>query len=94
VSGGGTLLAQSTTQAAPKKILSRWTNGPSLRFNSPWKWEGRNYKMTKGIYTWYVWPGYGARAAVKYGNLMGLATFQLTKNPKTPKKPKKSKPKK
>jgi hypothetical protein len=34
--------------------------------------------MTKGLYTWYVWPGYGAREKIEYGALMGSATFQLT----------------
>jgi hypothetical protein len=86
---GGTLLLQSTT-AEPRKILSTWTNGPSFNFKSPWKWEGKSYKIAKGIYTWYVWPGYGARADVKYGPQMGPATFQITKTPK-PAKPKKKK---
>jgi hypothetical protein len=86
---GGTLLFQSTT-AEPRKILSTWTTGPSLNFKSPWKWEGRSYRLAKGTYTWYVWPGYGARADVKYGPFMGPATFQITKTPK-PAKPKKKK---
>ena len=86
---GGTLLLQSTT-AEPRKILSTWTTGPSLNFKNPWKWEGKSYKIAKGTYTWYVWPGYGARANVKYGPLMGPATFQITKTPK-PAKPKKKK---
>jgi len=70
--------------------LVTWTTGPSLNFKSPWKWEGKSYKIAKGTYTWYVWPGYGARANVKYGPLMGPATFQITKTPK-PAKPKKKK---
>jgi hypothetical protein len=86
---GGSLVLQSTA-AEPRKILSTWTTGPSLNFKSPWKWEGKSYKIAKGTYTWYVWPGYGARADVKYGSLMGSATFQITKTPK-PAKPKKKK---
>jgi hypothetical protein len=86
---GGTLLLQSTT-AEPRKIMSTWTTGPSLNFKSPWKWEGKSYKIAKGTYTWYVWPGYGARAAVNYGPPMGPATFQITKTPK-PAQPKKKK---
>jgi HYR domain-containing protein len=80
---GGTLLFKSTA-ADPKKILSTWTTKPTFVFKSPWKWEGRTYKIAKGIYTWYVWPGYGAREAANYGALMGSATFQVT-----PTKPKK-----
>ena len=86
---GGSLVLQST-DAEPRKILSTWTTGPSLNFKNPWKWEGKSYKLAKGTYTWYVWPGYGARAAVTYGPLMGSATFQITKTPK-PAKPKKKK---
>jgi hypothetical protein len=90
---GGSLVLQST-DAEPRKILSTWTNGPSLNFKNPWKWEGKSYKIAKGTYTWYVWPGYGARADVKYGPLMGSATFQITKTPKPAKKPAKPKKKK
>lgn len=74
---GGTLVAQSTASTG-KKILSAFPNKPAYNFKSPWKWEGRKYKMTKGVYTWYVWPGYGAREDVDYGPLMGSATFQVT----------------
>jgi large repetitive protein len=88
---GGTLLFKSTA-ADPKKILSTWTTTPILVFKSPWKWEGRTYKMAKGIYTWYVFPGYGAREAAKYGALMGSATFQVTLAPAKPKAKPKKKP--
>jgi hypothetical protein len=74
---GGTLVAQSTAQIG-KKILSVFPNKPVYKFKSPWKWQGRKYKMTKGLFTWYVWPGYGPREDVNYGPLMGSATFQLT----------------
>jgi Domain of unknown function (DUF4959) len=75
---GGTLLFKSTS-GDPNKILSAFPTKAVYAFKSPWKWEGRRYKMTKGLYTWYVWPGYGARSEVKYGPLMGSATFQVTK---------------
>lgn len=88
---GGTLLFKSTA-ADPKKVLSTWTTTPRFVFKSPWKWEGRSYKMTKGVYTWYVWPGYGSREAAKYGALMGSATFQVTPTKPKP-KPKPKKPK-
>jgi HYR domain len=74
---GGTLVAQSTAEIG-KKILSVFPSKPVYNFKSPWKWQGRKYKMTKGLYTWYVWPGYGAREDINYGPLMGSATFQLT----------------
>jgi hypothetical protein len=75
---GGTLVAQSTASAG-EKILSVFPTKPVYKFKSPWKWNGRKYKMTNGIYTWYVWPGYGAREKVDYGALLGSATFQVTR---------------
>ena len=93
---GGSLLLQSTTAASaqPKKVMSVFPTGTVFKFKSPWKWEGRSYAMTKGIYTWYIWPGYGPREDVKYGRLMGAATFQITKTPPKPKAKPKPKPKK
>jgi HYR domain len=75
---GGTLVAQSTASTG-EKILSVFPTKPVYKFKSPWKWNGRKYKMTNGIYTWYVWPGYGAREKVDYGALLGSATFQVTR---------------
>lgn len=73
---GGTLLFQSAA-VAESKILSAFPTKPLYRLKNPWKWKGRKYKMVNGAYTWYVWPGYGARSAVRYGPLMGAATFQI-----------------
>jgi hypothetical protein len=92
---GSSLVAESTSQTS-KKVLSVFPVRSPYKFKSPWKWEGKSYKMTKGTYTWYVWPGYGDRAAVNYGRLLGSATFKLTVNPKPakPAKKPKKKPKK
>src|SRR4029450_12624098 len=43
---GRTLVSQSTASSG-KKILSAFPNRPLYTFKSPWKWEGRKYKMTK-----------------------------------------------
>jgi hypothetical protein len=75
---GGTLVARSTASAG-EKILSVFLTEPVYKFKGPWKWNDRKYKMTNGIYTWYVWPGYGAREKVDYGALLGSATFQVTR---------------
>ena len=74
---GDTLVAQSTASTG-QKILSVFPTKAVYNFKSPWKWQGRKYKMTNGLYTWYVWPGYGPREDVNYGPLMGSATFQVT----------------
>ena len=61
------------------KILSTWPVGPALLLKRSWKFEGRRYSLTPGTYRWYVWPGFGARAAVDYGELLGSRSFQITR---------------
>jgi hypothetical protein len=60
-----------------KKILSVWPVRPAYALKTSWKYEGRKYKLKPGVYTWFVWPGYGARSAVDYGELMGSRTFRI-----------------
>ncbi|MDX6408467.1 MAG: hypothetical protein QOE13_1538 [Gaiellaceae bacterium] len=62
-----------------KKILSVWPLGPSYALKKSWKFEGRKYTLKPGVYTWFVWPGYGARSAVDYGDLMGSRTFRIVR---------------
>jgi predicted phage tail protein len=43
------------------------------------KWTLPGKEMKKGkVYTWYVWPGIGAKSAAKYGKLIGKVTFTYT----------------
>jgi hypothetical protein len=62
-----------------KKILSVWPVGPAYVLKKSWKFEGRKYTLKPGVYTWFVWPGYGARSAVDYGQLMGSRTFRIVR---------------
>ena len=61
------------------KILSTWPVGPSLKLKRTWKYQGKRYTLTKGTYRWFVWPGFGARANVDYGELLGSNSFQITR---------------
>jgi len=61
------------------KILSTWPVGASLKLKGTWKYQGRHYTLTNGVYRWYVWPGFGARSAVDYGELLGSNSFQMTR---------------
>jgi hypothetical protein len=61
------------------KILSIWPVGTSLGLKHSWKYRGRAYKLTRGVYRWYVWPGFGARSAIDYGELLGSRSFQITR---------------
>jgi hypothetical protein len=62
-----------------KKILSAWPTKPAFTLKKTWKFDGRKYTLKPGVYTWFVWPGYGARSAVDYGDLMGSRTFRIVR---------------
>jgi len=62
-----------------KKILSVWPVRPSYAVKKSWKFQGRKYTLKPGVYTWFVWPGYGPRSAVDYGEMMGSRTFQIVR---------------
>jgi hypothetical protein len=61
------------------KILSSWPVLTTLQLKRTWKYLGKRYTLTKGVYNWYVWPGFGARAKVDYGDLLGSKSFQMTR---------------
>jgi fibronectin type 3 domain-containing protein len=42
-----------------------------------WTLPGKDMKKGK-VYTWYVWPGIGAKSAANYGKLIGKVTFTYT----------------
>jgi hypothetical protein len=62
-----------------QKILSIWPVKPSMKLKRTWKYQGKRYTLTRGLYRWYVWPGFGARANVDYGELLGSKSFQMTR---------------
>ena len=61
------------------KILSTWPVKSKLLLKRTWKFNGRKYKLTTGVYTWLVWAGFGPRSDNKYGPLLGMSTFRMTK---------------
>jgi hypothetical protein len=58
-----------------RKILSTWPARPLLQLRWSWTFQGRRYRLSPGRYRWYVWPGFGAPAAVEYGPLLGQNEF-------------------
>jgi hypothetical protein len=58
-----------------RKVLSAWPDGTRLQLASTWAFGGRRYRLRPGKYRWYVWPGFGRRAAARYGPLVGSRTF-------------------
>jgi hypothetical protein len=62
-----------------RKVLSAWPAQSSFRLRRAWSYNGRRYRLTPGVYRWYVWPGYGRISASRYGRLLGSSTFVVTK---------------
>jgi hypothetical protein len=62
-----------------RKVLSTWPAQSSFRLRRTWSYNGRRYRLSPGVYRWYVWPGYGRISATRYGRLLGSSTFVVTK---------------
>jgi hypothetical protein len=60
-----------------EKILSVWPRKPRYTLRKRWRFSGRTYSLKPGIYHWYVWPGYGPRSDVTYGELLGTRMFEI-----------------
>ena len=54
-----------------RKILSAWPEKPRYRLKRSWVYGGLRRHLSKGIYSWYVWPGYGARSDRRFGRRIG-----------------------
>ncbi len=62
-----------------KKILSVWPARSRLALRATWRYGGRSYRLSPGTYHWYVWPGYGAKSAARYGRLLLRAKFVVVR---------------
>jgi hypothetical protein len=56
-------------------IFSAWPKGTSFKLPRSWVYHGKRYRLQRGVYRWYVWPGFGTRSANKYGRLVGRSSF-------------------
>ena len=64
-----------------QKVLSIWPTKPLLQLRSAWTFQKIRWHLTRGLYSWYVWPGFGQLAAARYGNLLGKSTFVVVRGP-------------
>ena len=62
-----------------KKILTLWPKEPTLRVPSSWRFAGATFRLTPGVYRWYVWAGFGPRSANRYGKLLGTRGFVIVR---------------
>ena len=62
-----------------RKILSAWPTVAHYTLKPSWRYRGHSYRLTAGRYRWYVWPGYGPRAAHRYGRLLAKGAVTVPK---------------
>jgi hypothetical protein len=60
-----------------KKILSAWPTKPRYQLRRTWRYRGHRYRLSDASYRWYLWAGYGKRAAHRYGSLLGQRSFTV-----------------
>jgi hypothetical protein len=60
-------------------ILSVWPRTTSLMLPRSWVFHGHRYRLHRGVYRWYVWPGFGPLAAARYGGLVGRSSFLVAR---------------
>jgi hypothetical protein len=58
-----------------KAVGSWWPTRPRLKLPARWRFGGSAHTLGTGGYSWYVWPGKGARRLGRYGHLHGKSTF-------------------
>jgi hypothetical protein len=59
------------------KVFSAWPSGTRLRMPASWRFGGKGQRLVPGTYRWFVWPGFGSRAAARYGEVVGTSTFTV-----------------
>lgn len=62
-----------------EKVLTAWPSAARFRLVTPWDYGGARRDLRPGRYTWYVWPGRGARSLGAYRPLLGSSTFLVTR---------------
>jgi hypothetical protein len=60
-----------------RKILSRWPSRPRFGLRRSWRYQGRTFRLRPGVYTWFVWPGFGTLAKPRFGKLLGQSSFRV-----------------
>ncbi len=61
-----------------KKVLELWPATTKVSLSPTWSYKGRRDRLVPGLYSWYVWPGFGAREEVRYGKLLKRQVFEIS----------------
>jgi hypothetical protein len=60
-----------------RKVLSAWPHKNRVVLKGRWRFAGRTRALEPGPYRWFAWPGYGSRAARRYGTLIARGHFTV-----------------
>jgi hypothetical protein len=60
-----------------QKVLSTWPNRARVKLAREWAYGGRRFELRRGLYHWFVWPGFGPRSRSHYGQLLGQGAFRV-----------------
>jgi hypothetical protein len=60
------------------RVLSAWPASARFQLRRSWVFNGHRYRLHRGVYRWYVWPGFGKFSASRYGGLLGGSSFVLS----------------
>ncbi len=58
-----------------QRVLSVWPRRSRLQLPREWTFSGRSYRLSPGLYRWYVWPGVGAPREARYGTVLVQSSF-------------------
>ncbi len=61
------------------KVMTRWPRAEQLQLAETWRFEGERRRFKEGIYTWFVFPGFGDRSDRRFGELLGKSTFRVVR---------------
>ena len=62
-----------------RKILSRFPVRSRLELSRRWTYRGRDFRLSVGVYRWYVWPWFGRR----FGRVRVKGMFIVGRVPRT-----------
>ena len=57
------------------KVMSAWPTKAQLKLPRSWTYKGHRYRLQRGLYRWYVWPGFGRLSAGRFGHRLGGSSF-------------------
>jgi hypothetical protein len=58
-----------------RKVLSAWPLSARFHLRRAWTYQGHDFRLKRGRYTWYVWPSMKPLPYVAYGPIVGQSSF-------------------